>query len=380
MQREKPLFDLLLSLNNQLLSVNKQLSALQEKENILLRSQAPCLFTLKILLSCPLPLLEARLSSRSSRSKIFPTVARTFSDICPWPELLSEARQLEADLDDTTHAYKEISVTYTPGLGISSPADECEVRGALVTLMHGIDTAAQIMGIGAECVGGGSGRSLSFADLVVRKCGQSSNPEHLSALVLRAREVQGAWQLDLQRGEKLEDMLRDPKRIDTCVLALQQAYGDAVIDEAPLLFVSNYSCTMLLKRSEHVHNETRWAFEPIWWDQQHPSARSCWLKFPCVADEMQDTKPRLPRTVVPRTANGYILPQISIVDSHLAANRSLCPRPQPTIRLMASSITHKGYELVPNKTAYVQAQTACSSSQLAQWKGAVAGKECAVKL
>lgn len=135
-----------------------------------------------------------------------------------------------------------------------------------------------------------------------------------------------------------------------------------------MLFVSNYSCTVLLKRSEHVHNETRWAFEPIWWDQQHPSARSCWLKFPCVADEMQDTKPRLPRTVVPRTANGYILPQISIVDSHLAANRSLCPRPQPTIRLMASSITHKGYELVPNKTAYVQAQTACSSSQLAQWK------------
>lgn len=172
-------------------------------------------------------MLEARLSPRSSKSKPIPTTAWTFSDICPWPELLSEARQLEDDLDDTTHAYKEISLTYTPGLGISSPADECEVAGALVTIMHGINNAAQIMGIGAKCVGGGSGRSLSFTDLVVRQRGRSSNPEHLSALVLGAGEVKGAWQLSLQRGEKLEDMLGDPNRIDTCVLALQQASHSA---------------------------------------------------------------------------------------------------------------------------------------------------------
>ena len=185
------------------------------------------LFTLKNMLSRPFPLLEARLSPRSSKSKTIPTAARTFSDIQPWPELLSEARQLEDNLDDIMHAYKEISLTYTPGLGISSPADECEVRGALITIMHGINNAAQIIGIGAECVGGGSGRSLSFTDLVVRKRGQPSNPQHLSALVLGAGEVKGAWQLNLQRGEKLEDMLRDPKRIDTCVLALQQASDSA---------------------------------------------------------------------------------------------------------------------------------------------------------
>lgn len=131
-----------------------------------------------------------------------------------------------------------------------------------------------------------------------------------------------------------------------------QAHGDAVIDEAPLLFVSNYNCTVFLKRSEHVHNKTRWAFEPVWWDQQHPSASSCWLKFLCVADEMQDTKPRLARMVVPRTANGYMPPQISIVDPHLAADRSLRPRPQPAIRLLASSIARKGHELVPEKTTY----------------------------
>ena len=378
------------------------------------------LFTLKTMISLPLPLLEARLSPRSSKSKTTPSASRTFLDICTWPELRSEARQLEENLDDTKHAYQNISFTYT-GLGISSPADECEVRGALVAVMHGINDAAKILGIGAECVGGGSGRSLSFTDLVVRKRGQVSNPEHLSALILGAGEVKGAWQLELQRGEKLEDMLRDPKRIDTCVLALQQAshlafdtmasidvrhpqyrscvcahaaqysrlaavkrvtpaleglglevhdtcaafvgascvcyghvdsgviliaglqaYGDAIIDEAPLLFVSNYHCTVFLKRSEHVHNKQLWASEPIWWDQQQPSARSCWLRFLQVADELQDMKPRLPRMVVPRTAGGYVLPRVGIEAPPLPMKKNLRLRAQPAIRLIASSGSRKG--------------------------------------
>lgn len=148
-----------------------------------------------------------------------------------------------------------------------------------------------------------------------------------------------------------------------------QAYGDAVIDEAPLLFISNYHCTVFLKRSEHVHNKTLWASEPIWWDQQHPSARSCWLKFLCVADEMQEVKAKLPRMVVPRTADGYMLPKVSVVVPHPAPNRSLRPRPQKTIRLMASSITRKGYDVVPCKPAY---GTSTSSLQQ-QLAGSVEG-------
>ena len=181
------------------------------------------MFTLKQVVTCPLPLLEARLSPRSSNSKTAPSAARTFTDIGPWPEFLIEAGQLEESLDDTQHVYNKVCHTYTPGLGISSPADECEVRGALVAVLQSINDAAKILDIGAECVGGGSGRSLSFTDLIVRKRGQSSNPQHLSASVLGAGEVKGAWQLDLQRGDKLEDMLHDPARIETCVMALQQA-------------------------------------------------------------------------------------------------------------------------------------------------------------
>ena len=136
--------------------------------------------------------------------------------------MLSEALLLEANLDDTKHQYRQTAFTITGDNSISGPADECEVRGALITAMLNVNSIAEILGIGAECLGGGSGRALSFTDLVVRKRGQVSNQDHLSALILAAGEVKGNWQLSLRQGEQLQDMIRDPKRIDSCVLALQQ--------------------------------------------------------------------------------------------------------------------------------------------------------------
>lgn len=291
--------------------------------------------------------------------------------------------------------------------------------------------AAKILGIEAVCIGGGSGRSLSFTDVVVRKRTHSSNNKHVSSLVLGVGEVKAAWQLDMQPGDKLEDLLRDPNRIDTCVLALQQAcpsacdamsniglghlhctylsahivietylfsgpckshqptrtghvvrhiaaylqdyrqlvsataivlvalilpaysqvYGDAVIDEAPLLFVSNYHSTVFLKRSEHVCDKKLWASEPIWWDRQQPSARSCWLTFLRLADETEAVKARLPQTAVPRTADNYVLTQVSSKDRPLATKRSLRTRSRPANKLMASSSTKKGYGAFHDKAA-----------------------------
>ena len=139
-----------------------------------------------------------------------------------------------------------------------------------------------------------------------------------------------------------------------------------------MLFVSNYHCTVFLKRSRHVHNKTLWASEPIWWDRQHPSARSCWLRFLRAADEMQDIKPRLPRMVVPRTADGYIQPQVQNADASLAAKRVPCPRPQPIIRLMASSINRKGYQLSQEPTG----NGASATSWQQQPAGTAAGGVC----
>ena len=82
---------------------------------------------------------------------------------------------------------------------------------------------AKLLGIGVECVVGGSGRSSSFTDLVVRRTGQPTSPSQLSLLILGAGEVKGIGQLSLQPGETLEVVLHDPTRIDSFLLALQQA-------------------------------------------------------------------------------------------------------------------------------------------------------------
>ena len=49
-----------------------------------------------------------------------------------------------------------------------------------------------------------------------------------------------------------------------------QVYGDAVMDEAPLLILTNYPVTVFLKRSEHVHDKRLWASEPVWWGSAAP--------------------------------------------------------------------------------------------------------------
>ena len=171
----------------------------------------------------PLPHLHARLSPCQNSSKTKLSTPRTFSDILPWSEFTQGAYGLEESLDDVVVKYKIPSTTMEDATGLSSAADESEVRGVIVNLLYSINEAAKALGIQAECIGAGSGRTTSFMDLVLRKSGQLSDPNKLSSLVLGAGEVKGQWQLDLQPGETLEAVLRDPERVDAVLLALQQA-------------------------------------------------------------------------------------------------------------------------------------------------------------
>ena len=182
------------------------------------------LHTLKAVISQPLEQLPGRISPRKSSSKTFPSSPRTFADIESWPEFLPEAASLENSLDDTVRSYRQTALSIVPGESISfSAADECEVRGCIMAFICGLNQAAKIIGIGVECVGGGSGRSTSFMDLILRLRGRTSDPNHLSCLILGAVEVKGSWQFQLERGEKLEDLLSKPERLASCLLALQQA-------------------------------------------------------------------------------------------------------------------------------------------------------------
>ncbi|KAK9817326.1 hypothetical protein WJX74_005231 [Apatococcus lobatus] len=171
--------------------------------------------------------------------------------------------------------------------------------------VYGLNQVAKVLHIGVECVGGGSGRSTSFMELVLRLKGPS-DPDHMSRRIVGAGGVWGTWQFELTRGSKLEHLLHNPQSKDAIVLALQQVYGDAVMDEAPLLVLSNYDCTVFQKRSPNVMDKRLWASEPVWWDSQRPSARACWLQAFQTAKGMADWC--LPRQAVPQTLGGCSIP------------------------------------------------------------------------
>lgn len=151
------------------------------------------------------------------------TCLLSLSGILPWSEFVPGVNQLKESLDDVVYKFKVPSTTMEDATGLGAAAKESEVRGVIMNLLYSINKAAQVLGIMAECIGGGSGRTTSLMDLLLRKSGQLSDPERLSSLVLGAGQVKGQWQLDLQPRETLEAVLRDPERADAVLLALQQA-------------------------------------------------------------------------------------------------------------------------------------------------------------
>ena len=184
---------------------------------------SPGLCTLKEAISEPFEQLPDRTSPRASNSKTSPTAPKTFHGILSWPEFLPGAAHLESGLNDTHRCYQKTALSLIPGKSISTAADECEVRGCVMSVAYGLNHAAGVLGYDVECVGGGSGRSTSYTDLVLRKAKHPSDPDQLSSHILGVCEVKGSWQFSIQRGEKLEDLLQDPQRIDGCIHALQQA-------------------------------------------------------------------------------------------------------------------------------------------------------------
>ncbi|EIE18322.1 hypothetical protein COCSUDRAFT_60291 [Coccomyxa subellipsoidea C-169] len=310
------------------------------------------LLTLYEVVTYPVAQLTQRLSPRSSASKTQPSQPRTFSDILPWPDFIAGCMALLGSLDNSERIYNAPSGRILPSAShtVRSAADEAEVRGRVLSLLDSINDVAEVLGIPVECTSGGSGRSSSFTDLVVRLTGSATNPAHLSALILAAGEVKGNWQFELERGETLEAALHDPKRIVKIVLAVQQVYGDAVFDEAPMLILTNYHVTVFLKRSADVQDKRLWASPPIWWDSTDPPARACWLYSLEQAHSMRAMKQKLPRFAVPPTMKGYHIPAQSqldqpvVQDAGTGLRRSSRAR-TATLRLQATSASGKGYEL-----------------------------------
>lgn len=148
-----------------------------------------------------------------------------------------------------------------------------------------------------------------------------------------------------------------------------QAYGDAVLDEAPIFFLTNYHVTVFLKRSADVMDKRIWASEPIWYDRIHPPARACWVHGLQLAQQMQPLKRSLPRVVVPPTVEGYIIQQrpqqqVQHLEAQAAEAGSISARrvrrrvtPSVCVRLQARCASGKGYEIASESFSAATEQT-----------------------
>ena len=140
----------------------------------------------------------------------------------PWPEFHERSQQLYNNLDDTERIYNRPMRGVDFADSLPSAADQREVRGYVVSLLTSVNTVARKSGIPAQYTTGGSGRSMSFIDLLVRPAGAQSNPANVSGQVLGTGRVKGDWEFELKQGERLEDALHDPDRSVAIVQSIQQ--------------------------------------------------------------------------------------------------------------------------------------------------------------
>ena len=115
-------------------------------------------------------------------------------------------------------------------------------------------------------------------------------------------------------------------------MALLQAYGDAVVEEAPIFAISNYEVTFFCHRNlNDVRDKRIWASPPIAWTSVSLPPRAAWLHFLAAAQECSTlrSKSLLHRDEVPLTPmSGY---PVSLPSGE-------------TVRLNAS--TRSGYQTV----------------------------------
>ena len=85
----------------------------------------------------------------------------------------------------------------------------------------------------------------------------------------------------------------------SALLHVVQAYGMAVVDEAPVFVVTSYNVSVFFKRSDAVEDKRLWASEPVWINQSDPPACAMWAHALQKAEELRSLKAVLPRTKVP---------------------------------------------------------------------------------
>jgi len=311
-----PVGDERTAVQQRLAALEQQMAALeQERVELIRQAGGLAKLTATGYMKQQLPQLKHRVSDRASSSRTKARRKRTFAGLLRWEGFVAEVEKFIGDLDDTEACYWPLVFENTEvvdgGIRVFkwTPADESEVRGVIFRCLQGVTEVAASIGYEVEYTGGGSGRSLSNTDLLVRHKATTKR-DAASSLILGAVEVKGKWQLGLSGSDSLVDVLQDPKKGKMAVEVIQQAFGDAVMDEAPLLIISNYEVTYFIKRNvQNVADKQLIVSPPVSWDSQSPHPLAAWLFCLHHASELWDdnAKSRLAHAEVPATPScGYM--------------------------------------------------------------------------
>mmetsp|Transcript_18957 Transcript_18957/g.32406 ORF Transcript_18957/g.32406 Transcript_18957/m.32406 type:complete len:538 (+) Transcript_18957:106-1719(+) len=121
--------------------------------------------------------------------------------------------------------------------------EESDVQGPFLDrMLHwSVNKIAKALNFPAEYKSGGNQRGVSRTDLVMAMSKQQGK-------VIACIEVKGDWQFKLAPGESLIEVFQDTARFQTVQPALQQLWGDMVLEEVPVGILTNYNSTVLVAR------------------------------------------------------------------------------------------------------------------------------------
>ncbi|CAL5225154.1 g7934 [Coccomyxa viridis] len=200
----------------------------------------------------------------------------------------------------------EIPVSALPStMPLPPPRAEDDVKGNVSHQFSSVNLVSTMSGPGTTTEGARGGASVSQTDLLLREPEQGAGGGGMAAdraRVSSVLEVKADWQVELDPADTWESMTRDEAKMKEIMPGLQQAWGYAVKEQVALVAVTTYKFTIYMMRAPLQYGPKALLIsDPIWWNQQNPSARACMLHFMSLAHERFPEKQQLAEAQVPAT-------------------------------------------------------------------------------
>ncbi len=152
---------------------------------------------------------------------------QTYTQIVPWPDLHKGGHELVNSLDNIQRSYAEPSCCVQPDDSCEGAPSQIEVRGNVMRVMDIVNEVLKQLGSAVKCSGGGDGRSMSYADLIIRLRSAQSSLTDMSGQVLGTVLVKSDADFTLMPGESLQEAMKDPLRGGAIKAAVQEVRAKA---------------------------------------------------------------------------------------------------------------------------------------------------------